>query len=340
MILCFWYLTLQTLVARTTVWPQHQSGHAITITPSFPQKDLDHHHHRYRHNHLLLPSDVHTREQLSLLPQEFRSNDPTRPLLLTATTTTTAPGPYHKLEQQQQEQLHHYTYSLRPLWYSVIFILIIEGLERLTYYGVTNTETAYLTGSYDHHHSLVAGAGTAGMGSWNANLTAVQATSYTSASIGIAYTSPFLGGIVADGWLGDYGAIVVGVLALYLPGVILIASTTVPHLLGRETFNMPALTFGLLLLMPLGTGFIKAIVNGTGSDRFVGRSFVSCLLVPIFFLDSDEVFAASFLEYIAASHTRVTFASIIELSNNQYLSNKQSINFLLRIPNIITAGAL
>ena len=143
-----------------------------------------------------LPTDVHKKEQLPLLPETFLSDDPKRPLFLKP-----------------------YKYALRPLFYSVLFILIIEGLERFTYYGISSTETAFLVGAYDS--------------AWNPGMTDVQAASYTSASIGIAYSAPFIGGILADGLLGDYRSIVFGVCALYIPGLVLIALTTYPGIVSR-----------------------------------------------------------------------------------------------------------
>ena len=182
-----------------------------------------------------LPTNVISEEQLALLPDKYLSDDPKRPLLLTSVTG------------------EKYKYALRPVFYSVMSILVIECLERLAYYGVNNTETEFLTGSYNPL--------------WNANMTSVSAVSYTSASVAIAYTAPFIGGIVADGFLGDYWSIIVGVGIFYIPGLLLIALTTFPGLLGA-TFNTKALSAGLLALMPIGTGFIKSIVNVFGAKQF------------------------------------------------------------------------
>ena len=128
---------------------------------------------------------------------------------------------------------------------------------------------------------------------WNPGMTDVQAASFTSASIGIAYSAPFIGGIVADGVLGDYWSIMFGVCALYIPGLILIALTTFPELVSwmassmshlvstlwlthslslpsqlGSAFNTNALKAGLLVLMPIGTGFIKPVVNVFGAKQF------------------------------------------------------------------------
>ena len=53
----------------------------------------------------------------------------------------------------------------------------------------------------------------------------------------------------------------------YIPGLLLVSLTTFPNLLG-PTFNTKVLSAGLLGLMPIGTGFIKSIVNVFGAKQF------------------------------------------------------------------------
>jgi len=67
--------------------------------------------------------------------------------------------------------------------------------------------------------------------------------------------------------LGDYNSLLVGALCFYLPGLILIALTTIPGLLGSE-FNTTALAGGLIFLWPVGTGIVKSIVNVFGAKQF------------------------------------------------------------------------
>jgi POT family proton-dependent oligopeptide transporter len=178
----------------------------------------------------------------------------------------------------QQDQQGQHCYVSQPLYYSVIFILIIEMMERMTYYGIINSETSYLTGMYSNANQHRSNR------DWYPHMTAVIASSYTSTAIGIAYTSPFLGGIVADTILGDYWAIILGVSTLYIPGVILIAITTIPNMFGWDTFNRTALTMGMLFLMPMGTGFIKAIVNGAYSCIVA-----SCVFPIVLCLESESI---------------------------------------------------
>jgi len=182
-----------------------------------------------------LPTNVTTTEQLGDLPPECLSGDKERPL------------------RHVDEDDNVFHYSLTPMTYSVGFILLVELLERFCFYGVNYTQTAYLTGVYDAN--------------WNANMSAVEASSYVSISVAVAYTSPFLGAFLADSMFGDYYSLLVGSLALYLPGLSLIALTTIPGLLGTE-FNGKALAFGLIFLWPMGTGIVKSIVNVFGAKQF------------------------------------------------------------------------
>ena len=182
-----------------------------------------------------IPNNVGTMEQVKLLPPEFLSGDDERPL------------------QYIDDLEDVMTYALKPMTYSVIIILLVELLERFAFYGVNYTQTSFLTGVYDED--------------WNADLSAITASTYVSVGIAIAYTSPFLGAFLADSFLGEYWTIIVGSLCFYLPGLVLIAMCTVPHLLG-ETFNKTALRIGLLGLWPMGTGIVKAVVNVFGAKQF------------------------------------------------------------------------
>jgi len=181
---------------------------------------------------------VDNEELLAGVPKEFLSGNPNRPLL------------------HIDEDGSHYEYSLKPLRYSVMFILVIELLERFSYYGLNHSQLAYLTGEYNPE--------------WNANLTEIQASSFVSSSVAIAYTAPFVGGIVADGILGDYWNIIFGTGFLYIPGLILIALCSYPYVLGN-TYNMSVLKAGMLALYPIGAGFIKSVVNIFGAKQYHPR---------------------------------------------------------------------
>jgi proton-dependent oligopeptide transporter, POT family len=182
-----------------------------------------------------LPSNVNSTEQLATLPPECLSNDPHRPL------------------RHIDDRGNEYTYVLRPMQRIILLILIVETIERFSFYGVYYTQTLYLTGVYNKD--------------WNAGFTSVEASSYVSLSTAVAYTTPFIGAILADTVLGDYAAIAVGSIFLYLPGLLLVALTTIPGLLG-ETFNHKALSTAVLLLWPLGTGIVKSVVNVFGAKQF------------------------------------------------------------------------
>ena len=102
---------------------------------------------------------------------------------------------------------------------------------------------------------------------WNADMPSVRASSYVSISTAVAYTTPFLGALLADNFLGEYMTILVGCIACYIPGLLLIALTTIPQFLGKK-FNRAAINWGLLALWPMGTGMVKACVNVFGAKQF------------------------------------------------------------------------
>lgn len=182
-----------------------------------------------------LPTNVSTPEHLAEIPDFCLSGNSERPL------------------RHVNEKGDVCTYALQPMFYSVIFILLVELLERFSFYGIQYTQTSFLTGAYDR--------------SWNAGMTAVGASSYVSISTAIAYSMPFVGAYLADSLLGDYWAVLFGAIVLYIPGLVLIVLSSVPGLLG-ETFNRGALALGLLVLWPTGTGVVKSIVNVFGAKQF------------------------------------------------------------------------
>jgi proton-dependent oligopeptide transporter, POT family len=182
-----------------------------------------------------LPTNVSSEEQLKELPEECLSGDADRPL------------------RHYDESGEEYHYSLSPMSYAVVYILVVELLERFCFYGINYTQTSYLTGAYNEH--------------WNADMEAITASSYVSISVAVAYTAPFIGAFLADSYLGEYWTTFVGTLGFYLPGLIIIALTTIPGLLGK-TFNKSALSIGLLALWPIGTGIVKALVNVFGAKQF------------------------------------------------------------------------
>jgi POT family proton-dependent oligopeptide transporter len=189
-----------------------------------------------------LPNNVCTEEQLTTLPDFCLSGLKNRPL------------------RHVNEKGDVSTYALQPMFYSVIFILLVELLERFSFYGVNYTQTSFLTGAYNDE--------------WNAGMSAIAASSYVSISTAVAYSMPFVGAFLADGVLGDYWSILFGSTVFYLPGLLLITFTTVPYLLGDE-FNKTALSIGLLVLWPMGTGIVKSIVNVFGAKQVCTLFYIS-----------------------------------------------------------------
>jgi len=134
------------------------------------------------------------------------------------------------------------------------------------------TQTNYLTGSYNDE--------------WNADMTSMEAASLIALSTAVAYSVPFFGGMLADGYLGDYKTILVGVFCFYLPGIFLVASSTTPNWwLGTKYFNVEAYKLALLCLWPIGTGTVKAVVNIFGARQYhplLQRSMVESFYVQFY----------------------------------------------------------
>jgi hypothetical protein len=176
-----------------------------------------------------LPTNICEESQLCTLPEECLSGEKERPL------------------RHVDDLGHAYSYSLTPMTYSVINILMVELNERFSYYSICYTMTLFLTGAYNED--------------WNAGFTSIKAASFVSVSTMVAYSTPFIGAMFADSILGDYKSILMGLLLFYIPGVLIIMLTTIPNLLGDE-FNETLLTLAVLCMWPLGTGIVKSIVNG------------------------------------------------------------------------------
>lgn len=94
---------------------------------------------------------------------------------------------------------------------------------------------------------------------WNADLPSIVASSYVSISTAVAYTTPFIGAVLADNLLGEYLTILLGSVAFYIPGLLLIALSTIPNFLG-PVFSESAVRWGLLVLWPIGTGRLLGLV--------------------------------------------------------------------------------
>lgn len=195
-----------------------------------------------------LPTNICEESQLSTLPEEcLNKDDLERPL------------------RHVDDLGNEYKYSLSPMLYSVINILMVEMFERFSFYSICYTMTLYLTGAYNED--------------WNAGFASVKAASFVSVSTMVAYSTPFVGAFLADSLLGEYKSILLGLLVFYIPGVLIIMLTTIPHLLGEE-FNDKLLTLAVLCMWPMGTGIVKSIVNGTSREWWEGFITTEILLNP------------------------------------------------------------
>lgn len=211
-----------------------------------------------------MPGNVNTLKQLDSIPEKFKTQHFTkdekivkaRPLL-----NIDAGG-------------NKYTYALNPFTYSVFLILVLELLERFSFYAIFMTQTNYLTGSYSSD-------------GWYADMTSMEAASLISLSTAVAYTVPFIGGVLADRYFGDYKTILLGVTCFYIPGLFVIASSTTSKAwwLGTQEFNVFAYKVALLFLWPVGSGIVKSVVNVFGARQFhpvLQRSMIEAFYVQFY----------------------------------------------------------
>jgi len=196
-----------------------------------------------------LPTNVSEESQLSSLPQECLAFSEKGNGSDNGEDATRRERPLRHVDDSGNE----FFYSLKPLKYSVVFILLVELFERFAFYGIYYTQTLFLTGAYNKD--------------WNAGFASVQASSFVSASTMIAYTTPFIGAYFSDALFGDYQSLMIGLIFFYIPGVALVVMTTIPNLLGDD-FDNNVLALGFLFLWPLGTGMVKSIVNVFGAKQF------------------------------------------------------------------------
>lgn len=175
-----------------------------------------------------------------------RSSDPPtmRPVIVVGT-------------EKELQHHHHHPYALQPLSHSAWYLLLLKLLEGFAYYGIVNTQTNYLMGNYQLDSSKNA----AGV------MSAVQASSLVSGGSAVACAAPFLGGMLADAILGDYWCILLATMILYVPGLLLIALTTVPDLLGPKFYPI-SLIIGMLILFPLGAGILQSTISVFGAKQY------------------------------------------------------------------------
>lgn len=109
-------------------------------------------------------SNVNTAEKLEGVPVKFLSGDNKRPLL-----SMDAAGNQYK----------HY---LTPMIKSAMFILVVEGLERFCFYGVSFTQTSFMLGAYNDVNQ-----------GWSPNFSTTEAVGLTSIKMGLFFTYPIFG---------------------------------------------------------------------------------------------------------------------------------------------------
>lgn len=135
-----------------------------------------------------------------------------------------------------------------PMFYSVIFILLIEVCERLAYYTFAGSMKTYLQRNLDYEKN--------------------SASAIYSTFTMLCYISPVIGGWLADGYWGRYKTIII-FGSCYVVGTICTTMSVMPPIADNVGWLSQALFFGGMLgLVALGTGGIKPNVSNFGADQF------------------------------------------------------------------------
>lgn len=129
------------------------------------------------------------------------------------------------------------------LWTVCIFILVVEIAERLCYYSISGTQRNFLT-----DYPTVMDQGAAG--------------AINSVFTMLSYLSCFLGGYLADQWLGRYKTILI-FASCYFGGTVMVAASSTP-----DAVNIPIYLAGCLFFISLGTGAIKPNVMTFGASQY------------------------------------------------------------------------
>lgn len=129
------------------------------------------------------------------------------------------------------------------LWTVCIFILVVEVAERLCYYSISGSQRNFLTGPPTGDSQGQAGA-------------------INSVFTMLSYLSCFLGGYLADQWLGRYKTILI-FASCYFLGTVMVAASSTP-----DNVNIPVYLAGCLFFISLGTGAIKPNVMTFGAAQY------------------------------------------------------------------------
>uniref|UniRef100_A0A453G1B9 Peptide transporter PTR2 n=1 Tax=Aegilops tauschii subsp. strangulata TaxID=200361 RepID=A0A453G1B9_AEGTS len=139
-------------------------------------------------------------------------------------------------------------------WPAALFLIAVEFVERVGFYGVQGNLITYLTGPL----GLSTAAAAAGVNAW----------------AGTASMLPLLGALAADSWIGRYRAIVAaGVLYLVSFGMLTVSSM-VPPRQPQPAASPPAsppraaFFYATIYVVALAQGFHKPNAQALGADQF------------------------------------------------------------------------
>ncbi|KIY69416.1 PTR2-domain-containing protein [Cylindrobasidium torrendii FP15055 ss-10] len=168
----------------------------------------------------------------------------------------------------EMETLRHVSDKLN---FTSFLIIVVEFSERWSYYGTSNVLNNYIRaplpqgsrdGSVPAANRASGIAGALGKG---------QQTSFSIRTFlnFWFYVTPFIGGIVADCWLGRYNTIMLFSIIYLIGHIILVASATPASL--EDTDRALGLLIFSIIVMGIGGGAIKANVSPMIAEQYTGK---------------------------------------------------------------------
>mmetsp|Transcript_11324 Transcript_11324/g.18733 ORF Transcript_11324/g.18733 Transcript_11324/m.18733 type:complete len:221 (-) Transcript_11324:1238-1900(-) len=165
-------------------------------------------------------------------------------------------SPVNNVEQLNNDAINHTSaYAENPLTHSIRFILFLDFMERFAFNGVIFTMPGYLTGYYEPY--------------WNPNYAPFQANTYIATFQGIGFVTPFIVAFIADCLIGDYWTINMFTSLCLIPGILLIAISSIPYSGESVDFPLDQLKLGTHILFPLGFGAAKTLYGVYAQNNMI-----------------------------------------------------------------------
>eukprot|EP00820_Chromera_velia_P022580 Cvel_31124.t1-p1 / transcript=Cvel_31124.t1 / gene=Cvel_31124 / organism=Chromera_velia_CCMP2878 / gene_product=Solute carrier family 15 member 2, putative / transcript_product=Solute carrier family 15 member 2, putative / location=Cvel_scaffold4575:28-1639(-) / protein_length=277 / sequence_SO=supercontig / SO=protein_coding / is_pseudo=false len=172
------------------------------------------------------PSTSNTEKEDEEIPEKYKTGDKRKPWRFT------------------DDKGNVYTYFDSPMWKAAVFVLLLEMLERFSFYSLQPLYNRYLTSPVF------------------ARMSVSEASSTIKLMAALGYLFPLLSAAVADSFLGTFTGIIVTAV-IYLGALTLMTLSGSPAL--YQSWMTPVYFF---VWFPLGFGGIKSLVGTMGANQY------------------------------------------------------------------------